>query len=115
MYSPDPPAAHSNTSKARIFWVETRSVYTEGSTLLKMLTCALCNEWTVGRVCSDCVVVRHSMTLYGREVVLGRIRQIFVRHDKGLAKQTVGILSDAASTAVSTIEDAKAELTDKPH
>ena len=40
------------------------------------------------------------MTLYGKDAVIGRVKQIFVRHEGGLKKQTGAILKgDAASLA----------------
>jgi len=55
------------------------------------LGCAVCNEWCIGAVCSDCTVLRHAMTLYGKSEVLARVNQIFVRNAAGLAKQTAAI------------------------
>ena len=60
----------------------------------------MCGEWCLGRLCKDCVVLRHAMTLYGKDTVIGRVKQIFVRHEGGLKKQTGAILKgDAASLA----------------
>lgn len=65
-----------------------------------MLSCALCSEWTVGRLCTDCVVLRHAMTLYGKDSVIKRVNQIFVRHEKGLCKQTGAILHQEATVMI---------------
>jgi len=63
------------------------------------LGCAVCNEWCLGGVCSDCTVLRHAMTLYGKKEVLARVNQIFVRSSAGLAKQTAAIKKSDAETA----------------
>lgn len=62
--------------------------------------CAVCNEWSVKSLCTDCTVLRHSMTLYGKEAVLAKVTQIFVRNTSGLAKQTAAIKKSDAEQAL---------------
>ena len=66
------------------------------------LGCAVCNEWCLGAVCADCTVLRHAMTLYGKQEVLARVNQIFVRNSAGLAKQTAAIKKSDADEAQAT-------------
>ena len=65
-----------------------------------MFWCAVCNEWCVKSLCGECTVLRHSMTLYGKEAVLAKVSQIFVRSGAGLAKQTNAIKRSDAEEAI---------------
>lgn len=53
-----------------------------------MFCCAVCDTrvYTTS-LCSECVKIRHAMTLYGKATVWKSINTIFIRDAKGIAKQ----------------------------
>lgn len=70
-----------------------------------MLTCAVCNEYTFGRLCGDCTVLRHAMTLYGKPHVIDTVNKIFKRNQQGIQRLEGKVLSDAAKDAQTKAND----------
>ena len=70
-----------------------------------MWSCAVCNEYTLGRLCNDCVVLRHSMTLYGKAHVINTVNKIFKRNQQGIHRLESRVLTDAAKDAQAKAEE----------
>ena len=71
-----------------------------------MLYCAVCNDYTIGRLCGECTVLRHAMTLYGKEHVLDTVTKVFKRNTQGITRVEGKILSEVAKEAQAKVDDA---------
>lgn len=53
----------------------------------------------MGRLCNDCVIFRHAMTLYGKEQVIKSVNRIFKRNTDGIDRVQGRLLNEAAKDA----------------
>ncbi len=68
-----------------------------------MISCAVCNDYTFGRLCKDCVIIRHAMTLYGKDDVIHTLNRIFRRSTENIAARETEVLKEAAQAAVEKV------------
>ena len=47
------------------------------------LDCKLCGEWCLTRyICPECNIIKDSINLYGRDVVIGVIKKVLIRDEQ---------------------------------
>ena len=68
-----------------------------------MISCAVCNEYCFGRLCTECTLFRHAMTLYGKKTVIESVNKIFKRNAQGIERLQGKLLSDAAKEAADRV------------
>lgn len=70
-----------------------------------MLVCAVCNEYTFGRLCTDCTILRHAMTLYGKDHVIDTVTKVFKRNAQGITRVEGKILTESAKEAQAKVDE----------
>ncbi len=79
-----------------------------------LLTCPICESWSVYSVCSDCRKIRHYMSIYSKERVIEILDSILSRtEDKQQNKLKFEIKNEIDNKQNALLSELKAKIKEK--